>query len=505
MEKPNIIIITTDQQRKDTLGCYGSDFIETPHLDRLAAGGVRFNRAYTVNPVCTPARFSLITGQYLSRHGALNVGMSCPETGKTLGDYLGKAGYRTHLIGKAHFQAYACPGKESVEAFNGKMDVKRPPFNGPYYGFQTIEMSMGHASYGQHGHYGQWVRSQLGKRDFDKLNFQSSPCETTFPGEAVDWEWPMELHSSKWIADRTMEFLKKRDKEKPFLLSIGFQDPHHPHCVPREYEGKIDPERVPLPKRKPGELDDKPPHFSLANRGKLKESSFGGAFGGLTGQGGWADIESISEEDIQLSRSYYYTMVKIIDTQMGRIMSALENEGLMENTIIIFTTDHGELLGDHGLWQKGPFHYEDLINIPLIMHWPHKIKEGFVSDSLINLTDIAPTLLAAAGIPIPSEMDGANALPLLEKKEKCIRDYTIVECVDDPEKLRLKTIVTANRKLTYYHGQEFGELYDLEKDPQEFINLWYDPHYIQEKIKLISMILDHMERIEPREHRYAYA
>jgi arylsulfatase A-like enzyme len=508
-QRPNIIIITTDQQRTDTLSCYGADYTSTPNIDRLAAEGVQCNRAYTVNPVCTPARLSILTGQYLSRHGAWNVGMTCPEDSPMLSGQLTDAGYRTHLIGKAHFQGYT-PGREAAEKSVEVLIQDEFPtdWHGPYYGFQTVELCMGHTSWGHFGHYGQWVKSKVSEEEYKKLNQTDSVCETRFAGQGLDWDWPMELHNSAWVADRTIDFIEKRDKEQPFMLSIGFQDPHHPHCVPKEFTDKVNPDRVPLPKRREGEYDDKPRYFALANQGKLESNDVRGVFRGefpVAGQGGGTDYNLISERDARLSRAYYHSMVKIIDQQMGRIMQCLEEQGISDNTIIVFTTDHGELLGDHGIWMKGPFHYEELVKIPFIVRWPKGIPGGQVLDSLINQVDIVPTILEAIGMEVPGHVDGVSALPMLQKKADEIRDYTIVECTDDPDTLRLKTVVTKYRKLTYYHGNDFGELYDLEKDPDEFTNLWDDPEYVTDKVRLISILLDHVERLERREDRYAYA
>ncbi|MHC4885999.1 MAG: sulfatase-like hydrolase/transferase [Planctomycetota bacterium] len=385
--KPNVIIITTDQQRTDTLSCYGADYTSTPNIDRLAAEGVQCNRAYTVNPVCTPSRLSILTGQYLSKHGAWNIGMSCPEDSPMLSQQLADAGYRTHLIGKAHFQAYNYNAKDrdkSIERCD-RCDKDRFPtdWNGPYYGFQTVELCMGHASWGHFGHYGPWVKSQLSAEEYEKLNKTTRACEYQFGGQAFDWDWPMELHNSVWVADRTIDFIETRDQDQPFMLSIGFQDPHHPHCVPTEFTDKVDPDQVSLPKRREGEHDDKPGHFALANQGRLADDEVKGVYRGefmIAGQGGGTDYNLVSDRDAKLSRSYYYSMVKIIDQQMGRIMACLEAQGIADNTIIVFTTDHGELLGDHGIWMKGPFHYEELVKIPFIVRWPEGIPAGQVTD-----------------------------------------------------------------------------------------------------------------------------
>lgn len=501
-QRPNIIIITTDQQRTDTLSCYGSEFTDTPHLDKFASEGVCLERAYCTNPVCTPARASIFTGKYVSRHGAWNVGMNVPEDEPMISHRLLDVGYRTHYIGKAHFQPFGGSPEKSMETRNHT--ERYPDFSGPYYGFETIELALGHATYGIAGHYGEWVRSQVSENEFASFSKARRLSETGFGGGAHDWDIPLKYHNSIWTADRTIDFLNTHSTEQPFLLSVGFQDPHHPHCVPTEFEDRVDPADVPLPDYVEGELDDKPPHFMEARRGQLEKSEIRGKFA-MAGQGGGADFRKVSENDARQGRAYYYNMVKIIDQQMGRILKCLEEQNLRDNTMVIFTTDHGELLGDHGLWMKGPFHYEQLVNVPTLIRYPAAIPSGQRTAALFSHVDIVPTILAAAGLPIPSDSDGVDAMPLLSGEQKSVRDSLLIECVDDPQGLRLKTIVTDTRKLTWYCGHPYGELYDLENDPDERINNWHNPEYACDKTSLLRRILEGMETLERRTERFAYA
>ena len=287
-------------------------------------------------------------------------------------------------------------------------------------------------------------------------------------------------------------------------MAVGFQDPHHPHCVPTEFEERVDPADVPLPDFVEGELEDKPPHFLEARCGQLSKSKIRGRFA-MAGQGGGADFRKVSENDARWGRAYYYNMVKIIDQQMGRILAYLDAHGLSENTLVLFTTDHGELLGDHGLWMKGPFHYEQLVRVPTLIRFPAAIPPGQRAQALFSHVDIVPTILAAAGLPIPSDTDGVDAMPMLSGKQDNGRDSVLVECVDDPTGLRLKTIVTATRKLTWYCGHPYGELYDLENDAAERINHWDNPAYAPNKAQLIGAILEAMEPLEKRVERLSYA
>lgn len=501
-QRPNILIVTTDQQRTDSLSCYGSTFTDTPHIDRLAAEGVCFERAYCANPVCTPARASIFSGRFVSRHGAWNVGMNVPDDEPMISHRLAAAGYRTHYIGKAHFQPFGAPAAQSVEA---RGDTTRyPEFRGPYYGFETVELALGHATYGIAGHYGEWVSERVSEETFASYSKATRLAKTGFGGEAYDWDMPLEYHNSVWTADRTIDFLMNRNATQPFLLAVGFQDPHHPHCVPTDFAERVDPGQVPLPDFVEGELDDKPPHFLEARRGQLEKSDIRGSFP-IAGQGGGADFRKVSADDARLGRAYYYNMVKIIDSQMGRILACLDVCGLTENTLVIFTTDHGELLGDHGLWMKGPFHYEQLIRVPMLMRMPSVIPSAQRTQALFSHVDIVPTILAAIGLDAPPDTDGVDTLPLLTGKTDAVRDAVLVECVDDLRGLRLKTIVTDTRKLTWYCGKTYGELYDLEKDPGELTNQWDNAAYAADKAHLLCRILEEMEPLERRVERLSYA
>lgn len=501
-QPPNILIITTDQQRTDSLSCYGSTFTDTPNLDKLAVEGVCLERAYCTNPVCTPARASIFTGKYVSRHGAWNVGMNVPDDELMISHRLRDVGYRTHYIGKAHFQPFGASPEQSIETRNN--NNRFPDFCGPYYGFETIELALGHATYGIAGHYGEWVKTQVTEETFESFSKARRLSQTGFGGGAHDWDIPLKYHNSVWTADRTIDFLKKHDADQPFLLAVGFQDPHHPHCVPTEFEERVDPNEVPLPDYVEGELEDKPPHFMSARCGELSKLETRGKFA-MAGQGGGADFRKVSEKDARLGRAYYYNMVKIIDQQMGRIMECLDTYGLSENTLVLFTTDHGELLGDHGLWMKGPFHYEQLVRVPTIIRYPAAIPSGQRSNALFSHADIVPTILGAVGLPIPTDIDGVDAMPMLSREQDSVRDSLLIECVDDPHGLRLKTIVTDNRKLTWYCGHPYGELYDLESDPTERVNHWDNPTYASDKAQLISAILEEMEILEKRVERTSYA
>lgn len=499
---PNILLITTDQQRADSLSVYGSAFTSTPRLDRLGRQGVRFDRAYCANPVCTPARASIFTGQYLSRHGAWNVGLNIPETAPMVSYSLAAAGYRRHYIGKAHFHSFGGPPEKSFESLKG-WEKRFPAFQGPYYGFQTVELALGHATYGIAGHYGVWVRSRVSEEAFNSFKKSTGLVSFHFGGQAHDWDIPLELHNSVWTADRAIAFLEAHADRQPFFLAVGFQDPHHPHCLPRGFLARVNPSDVPLPDFVKGELDDKPPHFLEAHTGQIEQSRIRGRFP-VAGMGA-SDFRRVTEADARMGRAYYYGLVRLIDQETGRILDALDHTGLAENTLVVFTTDHGELLGDHGLWMKGPFHYEPLVRVPLLLRWPQGFPGGQTLSTLISHVDLAPTILSAAGLDRPAALDGFDALPLLRGEASSLRDAALIECVDDPGGLRLKTLVTVDRKLTWYCGQDYGELYDLETDGREKVNRWDDPAYGKDRLRLLGRLLDALEPLERRVERDCYA
>jgi arylsulfatase A-like enzyme len=503
-DRPNVLLITTDQQRWDSLGCAGNAALSTPDLDRLAAGGVLAQRAYAPNPVCTPSRASILTGRLPSGHGAWNVGVNLPQDNPSFAAELAAAGYATALVGKAHLQSWGADPTESVEAASGAADrFASTARQGPYYGFEHAELGIGHVTWGLGGHYKLWLRER-GLSDEQIRNYGRSRLVA---GEgqvaARDWELPLELHNSVWTAERTIASLERlAEGERPFALWASFQDPHHPFAVPPPFD-RPHPGSGPLLYRE-GELDDKPPHFLAAHEGRLEGSPYRGDYP-MAGQHHGQDYRAITPEWSRAARDRYLGMVELVDRETGRILDALDDLGLAENTLVVFTSDHGELLGAHGLWMKGPFHYEDVIRVPLIARWPQGLPAGVVDNGLASLADLAPTFLAAAGLAAPAEMDGAMSLLGQWRGEGTAREAAFTECVDDPRTLDLATVVTASHKLTAYRGgayhgreAEVGELYDLANDPDEVVNCWVDPAYREVKEKLLSLLAGRLPSREAR-------
>jgi uncharacterized sulfatase len=502
MTRPNILLVCTDQQRTHTLSCYGSTFTQTPGFDRVAQQGTRFNRAYCPSAVCTPSRASMMTGQYTMRHGAWNVGVNARDDAVFLSHRLAGAGYHTRLIGKAHFQSYsanAASSRESVEDYaNGYGG-----WTGPYYGFEHVELALGHAAWGLSGHYGAWLRERVSAADIERFQRLVKPDDAPdFGGNAYDWAIPTRLTNSVWTADRAIAFLEEeRGADDPFFLFVSFQDPHHPHMVPTDYHNRVDPAAVPLPAFDPAEIDGLPPHFRAAHQGRLKGSEFAGRWP-VSGQHDGFDYRHVPEDAQRNGRAYYHTMVRLIDDQLVRLWNTLDRHRLTENTLVIVTSDHGELLGDHGLWMKGPFHYEPLARVPFLAMGPG-IAQGAEDDGLVSLVDVAPTCLSAAGVPFDADdMDGID----ITSRQRAGHDTVLCETVLDWQGLICRSVIGERHKMTWYAGRDFGELFDLAADPGEVHNLWNDVGSASIRADLLSALADHDTRMQAsRNPRIAYA
>src|ERR1700733_12097570 len=259
---------------------------------------------------------------------------------------------------------------------------------------------------------------------------------------------------------------KQRSAGTPWMMSVNIFQPHHPFFPTEEYLAKYDPAKMPDPVYKEGELDNKTPFQQLDHKG---------AYGGTN-----LSFEKTSAEEHRRVTAAYYAMIEQVDTEMGRMLQVLEETGQADNTIVIFMSDHGEMLGDHGIYLKGPYFYDCLTRVPLMIRWPGHFKGGTKIDSMVELVDIAPTLLDAAGIPIPSGMQGRSLMPLRTGQAMQHRDSVYMEYLDAnaayPIPPMLSCVRTDKWKLTFCDKPRSGELYDLGKDPGEFNNLWNDVH-----------------------------
>mgnify|MGYP003584317201 CR=1 FL=1 len=490
----NILLITSDQQHFSTLGAVNPR-IRTPALDRLCREGTRFTRAYCPNPTCTPSRASILTGMYPSQHGAWSLGTKLFEDVPTLGGHLSEAGYFTALIGKAHFQpSKSLPGMESIECQPTLRDLDFwRNFHGPWYGFEHVETARMHAAEAfAGGHYAVWMEDKglADWRDYFE-DWPDDPEKRARIYSSRRWDLPEEFHYTRWTGERTVAAIESAG-ERPFFIWSSFHDPHPPYLVPEPWASMYDPADMEPGRLSAGEHAGNPAHFQ-----KTQEEDPGyweAVCGGEAIHGSGSHIQD--EEALRKNMACYYGMVSFMDHEIGRILDALDRAGKADDTIVIFSTDHGHFLGQHGLVAKAIHMYEDLIKVPFIARWPGHIPAGAVSDDLQCLVDLAPTFLAAADVPVPGIMTGRNQLASWHGSGN-VRDSVIVENHHGTHCFHMRTFVTDRHKLTVYRDGADGELFDLEADPGEIRNLWHDPSAAALKSDLLHRFLQTTLRDEP--------
>jgi uncharacterized sulfatase len=490
-DRLNVLLITSDQQHYDTLGVT-NPLIQTPSLDRLCREGTRFDRAYCPNPTCSPTRASLITGLYPSAHHCWSIGVKTPEDIHTVNHDLRAAGYRCSLVGKAHFQPLASlPGteNESIECQPTlrNLDFWRT-FHGPWYGFDHVETARMHGDESHAGqHYGIWLEEQGLANWLDY--FQPWPRPKDFKAPYYDrekrsWSLPEQFHYNRWITEKTIEQLElSACTEQPFFCWCSHFDPHPPYIVPEPWSSMYRAGEMVPGRFTDGEFDRMPPHFRKTREEKPDYSMYREPGGhGLHG----FHSHLHSDEDLKRNIACYYGMISFMDREIGRVLDKLDQLGLAENTLVVFSTDHGHFLGQHGLIAKGAFHYEDMIRVPMIARLPGRIPAGRVSTALQSLVDCAPTFLRAAGVPVPGRMQGLDQFDVWCGAKDAARRHVLVENRHNPTTVHLRTYVDQRYKLTVYRDRPYGELFDLEEDPQELHNRWDDPKYAEVKTRLLQ-------------------
>jgi arylsulfatase len=459
--KKNILIIICDQLRKDSLGCYGNTKVRTPHIDSLAAGGVLFNRMYVNNPICMPNRLSLFTGQNIRSHGLWTNGLLLSQERPTLGDFLAKADYQTANVGKIHFEPYGAEAdsgsREAAAWWDSITKPQKPLWSGPYWGFQYSEFTLGHTQ--NRAHYGRWFQERGGTNDMMKQQWEQE--DPLLKGST---KIPMDFHDSIFVGERAAHYIKEiRDKSRPFMLSASFPDPHHPWNAPEEALTGYTLDDAILPLGTNDDLSTRPIHYEQMYRGAWHRSG--------SHEPETPDGTDRTEEKRRIVHTY--AMVNLIDRGIGKILNALKDEGILEETLILFTSDHGELLGDHGLWTKGPFFFEGLISVPLIAcGFSPEQEGGLTTDVLCSTIDLAPTISDALGLSKLPFANGLSQLPVLRRESKSVRENCLIEYRNGygEEDVSSKVLITERYKYVKYEtGEE--ELTDLKEDPRERTNL----------------------------------
>jgi len=471
-KQPNILVLMTDQQRYDTLGCYGAQAIETPNLDRLASGGVLFERCYVNNPICTPSRASMLTGKSVPGHGVYRLHDSLPEQEQLFTKRLQQHGYRTALFGKLHVSGrlYEASRRHPGDGFDVYEWCMEPslhlesPFNG----------------------YRQWLE-RTAPAHLDGLRRLGRKLTHA----------PRQLHMTHWAAERTIDFIRSSRRDQPFFCLTSIFDPHNPYDgYPVEMRKRVKMDRLPEPLPVAGDISSYP--YGIRHE---HAHSYLGAFSKFT------------KADLMEMRLGYFGSLALMDLEFGRILRALDESGIAENTLVVFVSDHGDMLGDHGLLVKGAHFYDGGVRVPLLMRWPERIPAGRRYRHPVQPHDLAATVLSAAGCLSTEDRrrmpESQDLLPLAGGQDAGARDYAvccyrntgIFEGGDyaDPE-IHATMFTDRRYKLNLYHtpGEPSGQLFDMTADPREERNLWHDSTVREVRLHLTERLLGGLASQERR-------
>lgn len=486
---PNFLLISTDQHRADHLGCYGARVLQTPNIDALALRGTRFDNAYVASPVCMPNRASLVTGRMPSLHGVRHNGIDLELGTRTFAEVLRRAGWQTSLSGKPHFQCVTenpaklnggagdRPVLEARDRVSGRYeqeigrlwrDCPDHELEVPYYGFESVDLAVGHGDQVD-GHYTRWLKGQGVDPESLRGPTHALPDASRKTLQAWRTSVPEELYPTRYVQMRTIDRLRSlaKNPQAPFLHWASFCDPHHPFTPPGRYWDLYRPEDVELP-----------PTFSTQGGSDLTDNLHAMRRDGLADLEGTGAI-AVSEAELRAALALTYGMIAMIDDAVGDIMAALNELGLADNTIVVFLSDHGDLMGDRGLMFKGPYHYRGLIRTPLIWSDPRSPQSTTV-ESPVSTIDIPATILETAAVDPFNGMQGIpfldrNGLPAAGRDSVLIEDEIQSAIPGRSVRGRVRTLLCNGWRLTIYDGLVQGELYNLSEDPLETRNLWADP------------------------------
>jgi arylsulfatase len=441
-ERPNILILMPDTMRHDTMGCAGDGVTQTPNMDRLAAEGVRFANACTNSPLCMPARACFITGQYPHNHHMWANSHRLPVSAESLFLHLQHVGYRTAHIGKSHYYNHGPLHLREEEPYmhaRGFTDLWET--TGPWATVGTDSYLTDH-----------WDRkglTEVFRSDYRRRR------------EAGAWEpWPSPLpeedHPDSYVGRKATEYLRAYDDARPFCLFVGFPGPHDPYDPPESLAGMYRPEQMP-PAIAPGEPGDWLPPPVREQMGKLAAAHR-------------------APEKVGLLRALYSANVSLIDRWFGELLSVLDERGWTQDTLVVYWSDHGDQLGDHGRLAKSVF-YEASLRVPMVLRWPAQIRPGLVREQLASTVDLLPTILQAAHVEVGEHCQGTSLWPVIEDAGAPFPDQVLSEICPAP--MGHVMVRTARWKYAMTRTGEGTMLFDLERDPQERENLASHPDYAQ--------------------------
>lgn len=518
--RPNFLLFITDQQRADQLGCYGNAVLRTPHIDAIAARGTRFDRFYVSNAICMPNRATLMTGRMPSLHGVRYNGIPLSHQSVTFVELLRAFGYRTALVGKSHLQNIGHLLKTPRATFNGA-DGDPPPaalaqalkehrsgraydnewmphwkrdpafrVEQPFYGFEHVELCSDHSDLVE-GDYARWLESR--HPGSEKLRGRENAIPDARYSAPQCWRTriPEELYPTRYVAERCSAWLQAhaqaaKDGGAPFFLQCSFPDPHHPWTPPGRFWDLYRPEDMPLP----------------ASFHQRELPALARALHERTRAGGNREAHApfaVSERDCREITALCYGMIAMVDEAVGAVLATLAATGQDRDTVVLFTSDHGDFMGDHGIMLKGPAHYQGLVRVPFLWADPAAKPVG-ASSQLAGTLDIARTVLARAGIAPYHGIQGHSLLPATRGEKLPARSGMLIEqeptvyAFERPAAFRVRTLVTERWRLSLSNDEGVCELYDLQEDPQELRNLWNAPAAAQARGTLTEQLAVEMMR-----------
>ncbi len=491
VEKKNVLFIISDQHRADHMSCAGNRILKTPNLDKFASEGIRFTNAFCTNPMCMPNRATLLTGLYPNIHGVRSNGMILSKDIPTITQTLVNNGWYTAAFGKLHHQFNTAPYRtndRSAESFHDWVFEKnkncpvRENFPIPYYGYQEVETVIGHGAC-LTGHYLDWLEerapnlaSRMKKRWRNIDNFFAVFCEH---------EIPVELYSTAYVVERTIAFLERHAEgkygSKPFYVHCSFPDPHQSVWPPGDYLNMYKPEQVILPNNF---YDIK----NLRQHPYLKEyiNVMPGAM-----------LRETNEEEALKFIALTYGTLALLDAGIGQILASLDKLGYDNDTIVVYNSDHGDLMGEHGMLFKGPSAYMGVFHIPMIWRVPEITEKG-TTDALMSSIDYPTTILSLLDIPKrkrPPDLQGVDMSTVLREPNNLKiqpRDCCLIENDEEvgPIYARLRHLITKNHKLTIYEGfHDYGDLFNWKADRDEIDNLWFKDEFKELRFQLINRLL----------------
>lgn len=456
-KQPNIIFVITDQQRFDTIAAGGFSYMKTPNLDRMVREGTYFRQTYVTSPSCAPSRASLFTGVYPHTNGVYRNDEPWAFSWVQL---MADAGYRCVNVGKMHTSPF-----EDSFGFHERHVVEnkdRATARLPFF-------------------LDQWDKA-IWNRGFEKpsrVTYRRREDYRSSLGAFV-WNLPEDLHSDNFVSALAQMWLDAYTGNEPFFLQIGIPGPHPPYDPTQEYLDMYADAELPEPILSVADIATQPAALKALRAQHL-----------AVDHDAVVHLPAPSREQTRRQRQHYFANVSMVDTQMGKLIEAVERRGVLNDTIIIFTSDHGDSLNDHGHSQKWSM-YEHSVRVPAIVWAPGRVAEGRVVDDLVSLFDFAPTVLEMAGVPVPEWMEAQSLMPYLRGEHCEPRKYVFSEHAGDRifNGSTFMTMIRSQRhKLVHFVDSDEGQLFDMHDDPMEMNNLWSDPEHQTTKQELINAIL----------------